>query len=106
MGGCLSTWSHIRNVNPVPHPSPFAIPPTTHIVAVKNPRIRNLWYYQYCAYSGPITIGQRVALYERTMDNPDPDPLDDHAVLEGWINEIFRYGPNWVTFGIVNSAGK
>jgi hypothetical protein len=106
MGSCLSTWSLICNVNPVPYPSPFAIPPTTHIVVVKNPRIRNLWYYQYRSYGGPITIGQRVALYERNMDSPDPDPLEDPVVLEGWINEISGFGPNWVTFGIVNGAGR
>ncbi|KIM81886.1 hypothetical protein PILCRDRAFT_88993 [Piloderma croceum F 1598] len=106
MGSCLSTWSRVCDVNPVPYPSPFATPLTTHILAVKIPHLHNLWYYEYRLYDGPITIGQKVALYERDLDSPDPDPDQATPVIEGWINEIFGYGPRWVMFGIINSAGK
>ena len=106
MGGCLSTQSHSDRLNPVRYPSPHATPQTTHIVAVRIPHIRNLWYYEFRLDPEPVVIGQRVALYRRVIDAPEPDPDETPPDIEGWIDTTTGYALNGVTFSIVNGTGE
>jgi hypothetical protein len=106
MGSCLSTHSRTKHINPVPYPSPHATPQTTHIVAVKVPHIRILWYFDFRLNPEPVVIGQQVALYQRAMDSPEPDPDETIPDINGWIDTTTGCAPNAVTFSIINGAGE
>ncbi|KIM85016.1 hypothetical protein PILCRDRAFT_6017 [Piloderma croceum F 1598] len=105
MGSCISACLHTGHTNPVPYPSPFITPHTTHIVAHHVPRTFRLWAFNYRLNSEPVVIGQRVVLYPRGMEERNPDPDQATPVVEGWIGMITGRGTHWVTFGIVNSTG-
>ena len=106
MGCCLSTQPFADDTNPVPNPSPYATPFTTHMVAVNIPHSRCFWNFSFRLNMEPITIGQRVALYEMGIDAPEPDPDEATPAVKGWIGSVMAYGPDSVTFSVINSAGE